>query len=238
MDPVPSTSQGATTSAESSLKHMHAHDVAAFGLSCDLSGLNLPTKQDILRYFFFLAERAKIESKMYSYKTFTPYVTDKLIEIWSTLNIEILLTNNIGKKLNAFLDKYQTALKNKAKGSTFVEFVQSTKELFYIGKCKCDLKVALCSCGLIPEHLKEFMLDQHNDRKLTIPEHVPVIEEQVSTITTIQTTEGSPDETYVPGEDMDIDDELNAHAVGAQGFPPTVRRPYTPRYDALNFAMM
>lgn len=94
MDPnaLPSTSQTATTSTstESHLKHLPSHDVAVFGASCDLSGLNLPTNQDILRCFFFLAERAKLQNKMFSYKTFVPHVTDKLIEIWSQLNIEIV----------------------------------------------------------------------------------------------------------------------------------------------------
>lgn len=168
-------SKAATTSTstekESSLTHMLSHDVAAFGVSCDLSGLNLTTKQDILRYYFFLTERAKIQSNMFSYKTLTPHVSDKLIEIWNKLNIEITQKRNIVRKLNTLLDKYQTEDKCKTKGSTFAAFVQSTKELFNIGKCKCDLKAALCSCGLIPENLKEFMMDQHNERKSTIPEY-------------------------------------------------------------------
>lgn len=240
MDPVPSTSQEATTSrsTERSLKHMPSHDVTAFGLSCDLSSLNLPNKEDILRYYFFLAERAKIESKMYSYKTFTPHVTDKLIEIWSTLNVEIIHKKSIGRKLNALLDKYQTVDRHKTAGSAFTSFVESTKELFYIGKCKCDLKAALCSCELIPEPWKQFMLDQHNDRKSTIPENVAEIEEQVPTSTTIPTIKESGGPTYVPEEDMDIDDEHSSHSVGERDFPSTRRGPYTPRYDALNFAMM
>lgn len=172
MDPLSFRSKRATesTSTESRLKHMRSHDVAAFGVSCDLSGLNLPTKKDILRYYFLLSERAKIQNKMFSYKTFTPHVADRVIEIWSKLNVEILHRRTIDKKLIALLNKYQTA--NKQKTQKFTSFVQSTNELFYIGKCKCDLKAELCSCELIPEHIKEFMLDQHNDRTLDISEYV------------------------------------------------------------------
>lgn len=241
-DAVPSTSQAATTStsteSESSFRHMPSHDVVAFGASCELSGLNLPTKQDILRYYFFLAERAKMQRKMFSYKTFTPYVTDKLAEIWSRLNVQIIKKKSISTKLDALVEKYKTEAKNKTKSLTFTAFVESIKELFYIGKCQCDLKLALCSCQIIPENLKEFMMDQFNERKHTIPEHVTEIEEQVPISTIIETIEESPGHTYVPSEDIDIDDELSSYLIGAQNAPPMRRRPYTPRYDALNFAMM
>lgn len=179
-----------------------------------------------------------MQSKMFSYNTFTPHVTDKLIEIWSKLNIEITCKRNIVRKLNTLLDKYYTEDKCRTKGSTLTAFLQSIKELFYIGKCKCDLKAALCSCGLIPEQLKEFMMDQHNDRRSTIPEYETEIEEQVPTCTIIETIEESRGQTYVPEEDKDIDYEHSSHSVGAQDASRTRRGPYTPRYDALNFAMM
>lgn len=47
MDPEPPS-----TDTESNLQHMPAQDVAAFGVACDLSGLNLPTKRDIIKYYF------------------------------------------------------------------------------------------------------------------------------------------------------------------------------------------
>lgn len=179
MDLEPSTSQGATTSTstESSLKQKPDHDVADFGLSCELSDLNLPTISDILRYYFFLAEIAKNQSQKYSYKTFTPHVTDKVVEIWSKLDVEHLKKNTIFCKLNALIEKYQATDKHKERDE-YTAFVKSTEELFYIGKCKCDLKAALCSCELIPENLREFMRDQHTDRKFTIPEVQVEIEEE------------------------------------------------------------
>lgn len=226
MNPEPSTSQGATTSTstESSLKQMPDHDVADFGLSCELSDLNLPTISDILRYFFFLTELAKNQSQKYSYRTFSLHVTDKVIEIWSKLDVELFKKASIFNKLNALIEKYQAVDKHKERDE-YKAFVQSTKELFYIGKCKCDLKTAKCTCGLIPDHLKDFMLDQHNERKSTIPEYVEEIEEQAPRSTLIPTEESSH-EIYQPTEDIDID------------FGATRRGPYTPRYDAPNFAMM
>lgn len=235
MDPnaLPSTSQTATTSTstESHLKHLPSHDVAVFGASCDLRGLNLPTKQDILRCFFFLAERAKLQNKMFSYKTFVPHVTDKLIEIWSQLNVEIVRKKSVARKLGTLIDKYHIETKHP-KIATFRTFVQSTKELFYIGKCQCDLKAALCSCGLIPDHLKEFMRDQNNVRRLTIPEFVPEVEEPATTSTIIPT---SVEETHLAYEPSTDTDEPSSNP---QDVPPMIRGPYTPRYDASNFAAM
>ncbi|XP_017476032.1 PREDICTED: uncharacterized protein LOC108366213 isoform X2 [Rhagoletis zephyria] len=240
MDPLPSASQAATTStsaeSDSNLKHMPSHDVVNFGMPCELSGLNLPTKQDILRYYCYFAERAKSQNIMFSYKTFTPNVTDKLVEIWNKVDTGIVFKPNIFRKLNALLDKYRFESKHKATSSKFVAFVQSTKEIFYIGKCKCDLKAALCSCGLIPENLKEFMKDQHNERKFTIPEYAAEIFQQIPVSTIIPTTTDRQDETYDPEVDMDLDD--SSQHLQQQDLSPTKRGPYTARYDALNFAMM
>ena len=104
--------------------------------------------------------------------------------------------------------------------------MQSTKELFYIGKCQCDLKAALCSCGFIIDHLKEFMRDQNNVRRLTIPEFVPEVEEPAPTSTIIPT---SVEETHLAYEPSTDTDEPSSNP---QDVPPMIRGPYTPRYDA------
>lgn len=153
----------------SKLKHMPGNDITTFGKPCEFSGLNLPTKQDVLRYYFFLAERAKKENKMFSYKTFTPIVADKLIEIWSKIDCKIINRKSIQKKLISFLDRYRKENKSKAQES-FKKFVKTTKEIFYIGKCQCDLVNFLCTCGLITEYFKVFMMDQFNERQYTIAE--------------------------------------------------------------------
>lgn len=177
MDPEPQSSE------QSSLQHLVAHDVASFGMACELSDLNLPTKRDILRHYFFLAERAKSVSKMFSYKTYTPQVADTVFEIWSSLGIELIKKSSISRKLDALLDAYRNVNKHKSTAQeVFTKFVESTDELLNIGKCQCNLKTGYCSCGSIPENLKNFMRDQNNDRNLTIPEHDIVSEETPSHI--------------------------------------------------------
>lgn len=157
-----------STSSENSLSHMPEQDILAFGLSSEINDLNLPTSRDILKYYFFLSDRAKIEKKMFSHKTFTPHVSDKLIEVWNKLNIQLVDRRTITKKLTVLLNRYHTCTKHRQRLDYNRAFLSSINELFYIGKCKCNLKTAECSCGLIPEHLKEFVIDQHNDIKLTI----------------------------------------------------------------------
>lgn len=110
----------------------------------------------------------------------------------------------------------------------FEAFVDSLKKIFFIGKCRCELQTKECSCGSIPVHLKAFILDQYNDRKLTIPEYTPSISEQVPS--EIPTIPLSNDPLFEPYES-----EMHQSAVVEQ---PLKRGRYTPRYDALDFAMM
>lgn len=231
-EPTPSTS------SESTLSHIPEQDIIAFGLSSELNNLNLPSSRDILRFYFFLSDRAKIQSKMFSHKMFTPHVIDKLVEIWNKLNIQLIDRRSILKKLNVLIDKYHESIKQRKKVQEFTAFVQSTNELFYIGKCKCKLKTTECSCGLIPNHLKEFMMDQHNDRKFTIPEYMAdIVEETPTTIPTMPTV--SDDPTYEPvGTDMETDEAQIANEAVAEVSVTMKRGHYTQRYDAINFAMM
>lgn len=231
MDSEPGSSQNPTDTQRSSLQHLVSHDVFSFGVACELPDINLSTKRDILKYYFFLAERSKAQSKMFSYKTFTPQVADRLLEIWNQLNIELILKGSIIRKLNNLLDAYSNADKQRVKrGTEFKKFVESTNQLFNIGKCKCNLKENDCSCGSIPENLKDFMRDQYNDRIQTIPEHDSGSEETIPT--TIPTIPVSNDPTYEPHYDeMEVDVRGGSELV----LPPQT---YTPRYNTKNYAMM
>ncbi|XP_017467539.1 PREDICTED: uncharacterized protein LOC108359959 [Rhagoletis zephyria] len=229
MNPPSSTPQDeATTSTtiENPMSHIPKHDVTVFGVSTDLTDLNLPTHLDILRYYFYLSERAKTEQKKFSHKSFTIQVQDKLIGIWEKLGMEIMLKKSVFNKLNKLLDKYQEQIKRRNTTQQFTEYVKSLETIFYIGTCKCDLKAAPCACGWVPERLKEFMHDQHNQRRLTMDAFVMETEEQGATSMSSMPTYQDPDDsTYAPPpvqEDMD-------RSTSSQ---------YTERYDCFNFALV
>lgn len=222
-----------STSA-SIIECMPSHNMLAFGLAAELDDLSLPTAFDILKHFFFLGERCKSTNKMFSYNTFTPNVCDKLIQIWDKLYIEVAEKKNIIAKLGRLLKSYQNAIKNQAKKpDAFREFVDSTKEIFYIGKCKCNLKTDRCSCGKIPDRLHEFMLDQHKERRLTIPEYLPV-ETEISTV--LPTLYSGSDPTYQPTtSDMhDFEFPSGPEII----LDSTMQTVYSPRYSTPRFSMM
>ncbi|XP_073811852.1 uncharacterized protein [Musca autumnalis] len=172
---------------------------------------------------------------MFSYDVFTPQVCDKLIQIWKQINIELTEKKNIIKKLTRLLQKYREACKNKTKNeSKFREYVESTTELFYIGKCKCQLKIDRCNCGKIPDRLHEFMLDQHNKRILTIPQYLEV---EVETSTVLPSLNLGASSIYQP-EESDVHELENYEPPASQIHTTTMRKMYTPRYRTPRFAMM
>lgn len=217
------------------LECMPSHNMLAFGLAAELDDLSLPTACDILKHFFFLGDRYKSTNKMFSYNTFTPHVCDKLIQIWDKLHIEVTEKKNIIAKLDKLVKTYQEAIKNQAKKpDQFREFVDSTKEIFYIGKCKCNLKTDRCSCGKISDRLHEFMLDQHKERRLTIPEYLPV-ETEISTVLPTSHSGASSDPTFQPTASDMHDFEFPS---GSEVLESTMQTVYSPRYSTPRFAMM
>lgn len=217
------------------LENMPSHNMLAFGAAAELDDLSLPTACDILRQYFFFGDRCKNTNKMFSYHTFTPNVCDKLIQIWDKLHIETVEKRSIVRKLGTLVKHYHEVIKNKTKHNTkYKKFLDSSKEIFYIGKCKCNLKTDRCRCGQIPERLHEFMMDQHRERKLTIPEYLPV-ETEISTVLPTLHSGGSSDPTYQPNiSDMD---EIE-YPTGPEVMDSSVQPVYTPRYNTPLFAMM
>lgn len=144
--------------------------------------------------------------------------------------------------MNKFLDQYQIEDKHKTTSLTYPAFVTSTEELFNIATCKCDLKTAQCSCGLIPDHLKGFMLDQHNERRMTIPEVQLEVEEQVpfSMSSIPSAADRTSDATYAPDyEEMDTTNPYNiGEEAGTSAQPEGPRERYSERYELFNFAMV
>lgn len=212
------------------LEHMPSHNVLLFGSASELDGISLPTSFDILKYYFFLGDQWKKGNKMFSYKTFTPKVVDKLLEIWGKLKIDLVKRLTVTKKLNTLIDKYKQLNKCGQYSHKFKLFVDGTKEIFYIAECKCSLKSNRCNCGKIPDDLKDFMFDQHNERKLTIPIVEDPTETEVSTIA--PTLQSSGDETYQPTPSELQDD------IAMEMAETSVESLYSPRYSIPKFAMI
>lgn len=209
-----------------------APNISDFGLPSELSELNLPSNGDVLKYFFFLSDREKMQNINHSYESLSPEVAKKIIAIWRKINVSMINEKSVVKKLNMLINKYHNKIKSKSRPNTYLKFLETLNSIFYIGKCQCT-KTTPCCCGLIPHHLQEFMIDQHTTRKNTIPECVINIVDQQSTL-----PPDSLDPSYFPGS-SDIEGESDVWFAKPPTRPTLLQRgPYTKRYDAFNFAMM
>ena len=77
---------------------------------------------------------------------------DQIINIWSQINMKIILKRFIRARLDYIFLKYKNESRHRCR--SFSVFMKYSKELFNIAKPR----------------LKEFMLEQNNERNLTIPE--------------------------------------------------------------------
>ncbi|XP_050516633.1 uncharacterized protein LOC126891498 [Diabrotica virgifera virgifera] len=219
---------------QSDLQHMPRHDVFSFGVSAEMDTINLPTYRDVLKHYFFLSDAAKNRNEMFSYRKFTFNVTDKLILIWSQLRIELLDRKHIITKLNRLLEKYKREIQRKGR-PTYRKFVESTAKVFFIGTCQCSLEVNTCNCGKIPQHLKEFMFDQHNSRNLCLPEYNEYVSEIITT--TIEKTATNPEDNSYEPTPSELEVNIDMQSVWVPVEEESKRGIYTQRYDAFNFAM-
>lgn len=181
---LPSSSHASASIDQLSISHFHRshHNIEIFGRAEDLNLDLLPTNGDILRYYFFEFERCY--NAQLSYKNFTSHVTDKVIEIWRKLPMELLQRKSIFNKLNALVDSYRKVTKRTKLATKFEEFVNSLKNLFNIAKCKCNLIILFnCTCGNTPLILKSFMVDQQTDRQKTISEFIETLPQPTIPIT-------------------------------------------------------
>jgi len=214
---------------ESVFKHKMAQlpsfDIKTFGSPSEFSGNNLPTKADVLRFFAFLSEREKSSNKKFAYKNFTAEVASRLQDVYKKFQIQTICKKSIFNKLQLLLEKYKSEDKYKSVKTRLNRFLDSLKEVFYIGTCKCSLQKEICSCGIIPENLKEFMFDQFNRRNLTLS---PFTQQTTQQETTQSQIDERDDSTYVPSFDSNSGlSDVNSKTHGLS---------YNKRYRTPNFA--
>lgn len=203
------------------------YNKALFGEAKEMSDEYLPTHGDILLHYLFLNEKQNI-----SFKEVTPYVTDKIIEIWHNFPLPILQRKSIHKKLGRFLDQHHGVIKNKhMQPHLLADFRVLLGTLFWVSKCTCDLLTSNCTCYNVPLFMKSFIVDQLTHRRMTISQFVETIPQP--TISTEMQTQGlSSDDTWEPSiptgaASMDYEEEGE----------PAARGPYTQNVTLSNFAI-
>ena len=125
-----------------------------------LSGLVLPTYEDVLRFCQFLRYEKKTTGQEPPFADIAKDVAQRLIEIWSQTFIPIVSDKRIVQMLQAYHSKYLNLMKSfkqRQDNTTFKAQIKQfklhgTRTLFDIASCKCDLTKfsdnCFCKCNI------------------------------------------------------------------------------------------
>lgn len=202
----------------------------------------MPTKMDVLRRLF-LAYNQNVEAgKKSSLHSFCRAVSAEIADIWNKTKIPIISGKGIMRKLERLVDDYQARDKNKGKAK-FQRFVDETKNLFDIARCKCIRIPNDCKCltqnQKIPESEIDFLLDQRGERQRSIGEPIfaaPIVSEATSAV------EDRSDAPSLSGPVQPTEDESeyrpSVDTESAESIPtPSRREHYSVRRKLTNFAL-
>ncbi|XP_031630074.1 uncharacterized protein LOC116345125 isoform X1 [Contarinia nasturtii] len=212
-----SSSSSSQPEPERKITSILQHDKKLFGEAKELNVERLPTYGDILLHYFFLRENYFKDNPHISFKSITPHVADKIVEIWNNLPTPIIQRKSIRTKLDRFMNKYREASKHKSESPhRLVDFRGLLGNLFWVSKCNCDLLTTDCTCKNTPIFVKTFIVDQMTDRNVTITEFLETVPQP--TLLTVTTSEvATSDETWQPelpmgASSMDFDRDKSVHS--------------------------
>lgn len=159
-----------------------------FGEPLDLNPSILPTKEEVLRYYFHKFNIVREENGGKSgyhpdVSVISQLVAADLLNLWTRASIPAVSLDAVLKQIKTYYTKYRSLMKSwKSRQHTqnFKDQVQRFKvdasNLFDISACKC-LDFARCKCSSkskIPVVERSFIQDQRTDRKRYIgPVDVP-----------------------------------------------------------------
>lgn len=161
-------SMSTTTTRES----RYIQDSTVFGAPCVFNEFKLPTQKDVLRRIFLSYNDVYVdESSSMPLHSFCSTVATEISNIWGKTKIPIIKKNGIVLKLQRLVDDYQEKVKHKNR-TIFNKFVDETKKLFDIARCKCERNECKCSLSTnkIPSSELDFIFDQRSERLQSILE--------------------------------------------------------------------
>ena len=147
-----------------------------FGSPKDICLRNLPTYEDVMKYYHHVRLEIRQGKKEPSFKAIAVVVIQQLESLWKHASIPHLSRRRITGMLQQYRLKMNTLLKSKSKGSesfnnkvkAMQKFAQKT--LFDISACKCsDFKQCTCAPKYrVPPAEHDFLRDQRSDRCMVI----------------------------------------------------------------------
>ena len=155
-----------------------------FGLPKEISGTNLPTYSDVMRFYFWVKNDCMSRSSTKRLETVTAIadkVASRVEEIWIKASIPVVSHNRVSQMIRSFHDEYLKLLKHfkeRHNEDKYNEKIKRFKEegflfetrLFDIGCCKCALDIK-CNCEKtrkVPVAEQSFLIDQRSTRMMFI----------------------------------------------------------------------
>lgn len=150
-----------------------------FDLPKELSGTNLPTYSDVMRFYFWVKNDCMSRSSTKRLETVTA-ITDRVAsrveEIWMKASIPIVTHNRVSQIIRSYYDKYLKLLKNfkeRHNEDKYNEKINCFKEegsrLFDIASCKCAFDKCNCEkTRKVPVVEQSFLIDQRSTRMMFI----------------------------------------------------------------------
>lgn len=172
----------------------------------ELNNTKLPTKGDVINFFLHLRHNAGRIRKLGAFKQ---EVLRGIIILWQRAGIPVMSVSGVRKSLDKLLNDYYKMVKYK-----FEYNVNEWNRLFLISRCKCGIERNIaCNCTAsdkIPDHAKEFFIDQCGPRLLTID----YVADMMSTSSngeemskTVESSYGLRDEFVSVGYNVDSEEE-------------------------------
>ncbi|KAE8737643.1 hypothetical protein FOCC_FOCC016891 [Frankliniella occidentalis] len=144
----------------------------------EMSGRVLPTRQDAMRFYYFVRLQKKAELRGFDppMEQVVQVVADRVEEIWTKASIPIVSNRSIVLGLSRYVQNCRKVAKNWKNPSPRVQegvqsFIEESKKLFDVAQCKCLPAKPLCVCSptdVISSVEVPFLVDQRTDRRMVI----------------------------------------------------------------------
>lgn len=151
-----------------------------FGLPEKLPVSQLPTYNDVMKYYLFIRYELKPDktTKEPTVHDISERLATEILDIWRKASLPTVSFKRVLQLIRSYHDKYRRLLKpyqgrqtNKKYQEKITEFVTESQRLFDICSCKCKLINSECTCSKdsrVPKEEVSFLIDQRTTRKMMI----------------------------------------------------------------------
>lgn len=163
----------------SQIKTRQTTSCPVFGLPEKLPVSQLPTYNDVMKYYLFIKYELKTDktTKEPTVHDISEKLAQEVLDIWQKASLPTVSRKRVLQLIRVYHDKYRSLMKPYHGRQTNINYQQKintftaeSHRLFDICSCKCKL-ISNCSCSKdsrVPKEEIFFLLDQRTARKMMI----------------------------------------------------------------------